>query len=54
MDFLRNIIDSEVSDEVRQSRGGGTWTLDPPPLGERECMDFLRKTLESELLDDAR
>ena len=31
-----------------------TWSLDPPPLGERECMDFLKKSYGSQLLDGVR
>ena len=31
-----------------------TGGLDPPPLGERECMDFLRESYESELSDEVR
>ncbi len=34
--------------------GWPAWGLDPPPLGERECVDFLRKSYESELPDEAR
>ena len=58
VNFLRKTIDSEVSDEFRQSRslrdGRPTGGLDPPPLGERECMDFLRKTIDSEVSDEVR
>ena len=32
----------------------GTYNLDPPPLGESECMDFLRKSYESEASDEVR
>ena len=43
---------------VWMSRGNrdrwATGTLDPPPLGEREYMDFLRESYESELPDEAR
>ena len=33
-------------------RGWGISGLDPPPLGERERMDFLRKTYASEMPDE--
>ena len=33
---------------------GPTGGLDPPPSGERECMDFLRKTVDSEVSDEVR
>ena len=31
-----------------------TGDLDPPPLGERENMDFLKENYESELSDEVR
>ncbi len=34
--------------------GRGIWSLDPPPLGERICMDFLRKISYSEGSDEVR
>ena len=54
MDFLRKTIDSEVSDDVRQSRRQSDLELRSTPLGERECMDFLGKTIDSEVSHEVR
>ncbi len=54
MDFLRKGMYSEGQLGSGNRGGSPIWGLDPPPLGEQECMEFPRKTIDSEVSDEVR